>query len=687
MNIRRTLALLAVAFVLFASASGAWTPSVRAAAASSFTVAAPPAWVVPVEPPADDGAADDARDGVLDLLEDSQMRVTATSVHRYSRHVAKALTAAGLEQISQVQFDFDPSQEALVIHYIRVRRGAETIDALRPADVSVIQPERELDDQIYSGELSALAFLRDVRPGDVVDYAYSLVSDEGYGDRFADELALGESYPVRKVRWRVLWPFGRPLWFRGQNTDVTPTSREIGPETEYAWEVDHAPAVDVEDDAPLWFDPTPVVQVSEFETWGDVVRWALPYYAAPAKLAPELERQVAEWRAKYERPEERLLAAARFVQDEVRYTGIELGPGSYQPADPSTVFLRRYGDCKDKSALLVAMLRAMGIDAAAALVNLDRGREVRNWQPSPLAFDHCIARATVGGRTYWIDSTILLQRGDLARHRDPAYDSALVIADGVADLQQIGAPAEGGTAVAVREVYTLDGDGARLEVTTTYTGNEADDARYTIARMSLADVTKEGLDAYGGEFPDVEADGAPAISDDEGEDTIRVVERYRIPSFWDDGARTLTAGRVDDELSSARAGRRTGPLAIDYPVDVTQTIEIHAPDEVAVREDADTVEDDASRFSYRFAGDDRTVRLEFHYQTLADNVPAARVAQHREAVKRIRKHLDYTIRRDEIGGRGAVRAALYGGPLVGFGALAAAAMLVVRRRRTRVREA
>lgn len=680
-GIRRSFVLVVLA-VLFGG--GVWTAPAREPADRRFQVGPVPSWVVPASVP--DGGPDSAgaRDGILDLLSDSQIRVTATSVERYYRHVSKALSAAGLEDVSQVQFDFDPSEERLRIHYVHIVRNGETIDALRPDDVSVFQPERELDDQLLNGQLTALAFLRDVRPGDVVDYAYSLESDEGYGGNFADEFELGESYPVRKIRWRMLWPASRPVWFRSLHTDATAVSRTLGEMTEYTWEVDDASAVDVDDDAPLWFDPTPIVQVSEFKTWRDVVKWALPYYAVPEKLSPGLTRQIEAWRAASDRPEDRLLAAARFVQDEVRYTGLELGPSSYVPADPSTVFERRYGDCKDKSLLLVTILRALGIDASPALVNLDRGRDLPNWQPSPMSFDHCVARASIDGKTYWIDSTIMLQRGDLARRRDPAYESALVVDDRTTDLATIDKTADGASTTSLREVYTLDGNGAKLEVTTVYTGADADDARLSLARLSRDELVRDGLNYYAGDFADIEADGVPTVDDDEGSDTLTLVERYTIPSFWEDGARTFVAARVDDALPSSRSTRRTGPLAIEYPADVTQTIVLHASAAVSVHEDSGAVEDDAMRFTYRYAGNDRDVTLEFHYQALRDDVPAARAAAHRQAVKKARRLLAYTIRKDEIGAaRVATLAALVGAPLLGLGMLVAA-FVIVRRRRLRM---
>ncbi len=674
-----------LAFSAVVATSAFWRPVSGGSRRADFVVAPVPTWVSPVEVPTLPDGETNARDGVLDLLADTQVRVTARAVERYYHRVAMALTAAGLEQVSQVQFDFDPSEEALHIHYVHIRRGGEVLDALRPGDVSVIQPERELDDRIFNGELSAITFLRDVRPGDVVDVAYSLVSSEGFGGRFADEYPLGDAFPIRKVHWRLLWPLNRPVWLRALQTDVQPTREAKSDATEYTWERDDAPAVDVEDDAPLWYDPTPTIQVSEFETWADVVRWALPYYTPPAKLSSSLQRRIERWSADSEKPEDRLLAAARFVQDEIRYTGIELGPSSFQPADPSTVFERRFGDCKDKSLLLVTILRAMGIDASPALVNLDRGRAVADWQPSPLAFDHCIARATVEGKTYWIDATILLQRGDLSQRRNPPYESALVVDGHSSELSSIAGEGGGATATTVHEVYTLDGEGAQLESTTTYTGTDADDARYSLARSSLADVTRDSLDAYGADFSDVEADGQPVVEDDEAADRLRITEKFRIATFWEDGSRTLTASSVEDRLASTRSTRRTGPLAIEFPVDVTQIVEVNAASPISVREESDAVEDDAMRYEYRFAAaGERTMRLEFRYRTLRDSVPATRAGVHRDALKKVRKHTAYTIRRDDLGSRRAFHAAIVGGPLVGIGVLGAAVVLFLRRRRASV---
>ncbi|HQR38599.1 MAG TPA: DUF3857 domain-containing transglutaminase family protein [Blastocatellia bacterium] len=623
------------------------TASLATRAGQNFSVSGRPDWVVDVGVPAADEGRD-ARDGILDLLDDTQIRVTDAEVQEYHRDVTKVLTAAGLEQASQIELDFDPSDERLVIHAINVVRGDQTINALRPSDIRVIQPERDLDSQIVTGEMSAVALLNDVRVGDVIDYSYSLNSTSKlFGGKFAYEFYLGALYPVRRVSNRLLWPAGRPVWFKNLNTDVAPVQRELAGATEYTWAREKAPAVKVDSDAPSWFDPTPTVQASEWATWSDVVKWAEPFYKSEKPLPPELERQIAEWKA-LPTPQDQLVAASRFVQDQIRYTGIELGPGSFVPSDPSVVYQRRFGDCKDKSVLLATILGQLGVEAYPALVNTTSGQVLPDWQPSPLSFDHCIVRATVGPETYWIDATASLSRGDLSQHRNPDFGYALVVRDGTAGLEQIAEADTDTPTVAVREQFTIDGDDARLEVVTTYRGDDADDVRYSFAGSSIDEIGESVLDYYEQEFATIELEQPPVISDDEAANVIVMTENYRITGFWEDGARTFSADRVDSYLSPTRSARRTGPLAISYPVDVSQTIDIRTGRQLGIKAESGTLGDDTVRFTYNFGPTATGATLDYHFKTLRDHVPQAKVAQHRETIRKIRKMVAYTIKRDGV---------------------------------------
>ena len=73
-----------------------------------------------------------------------------------------------------------------------------------------------------------------------------------------------------------------------------------------------------------------------------------------------------------------------------RYVGLEFGIHGYKPYKVTQVLARRFGDCKDKASLMVALLREVGIDAELVLVRTRRGGRI-DAEPASLAvFDHAI---------------------------------------------------------------------------------------------------------------------------------------------------------------------------------------------------------------------------------------------------------------------------------------------------------
>jgi hypothetical protein len=91
----------------------------------------------------------------------------------------------------------------------------------------------------------------------------------------------------------------------------------------------------------------------------------------------------------------------------VRYIYVGLNGGNLTPASADETWRRRYGDCKGKTTLLLALLHELGIDAEAVLVNssgADDGLDQR--LPIPQFFDHVLVRARIDGATYWLDGTL-----------------------------------------------------------------------------------------------------------------------------------------------------------------------------------------------------------------------------------------------------------------------------------------
>jgi hypothetical protein len=625
-----------------------------AQAKPSFTVKPPPAWVRTTTIESDRHSAFATATGSTSLvLDDNEIHVGNKSVERFYHYAQRIETTAGLDDVSQLKFYFEPSYQQLTIHFIRIHRGASVIDALRPAEVKTIQEEEQLDQQLYNGTFASVVFMNDLRVGDVVDYAYTVSGENPvFAGHFADRIYLADDHAAETLILRLLWPTDRTLNIRNHNIDLKPTIQAIAGETEYVWERKDVPAAQSEDFTPGWVQPYPTIELSEFNSWDDVVRWALPLYKIAGPAPPELQAKIEGWKTGLKTPEERLIAALRFVQDEIRYLGIELGTYSHQPNPPAKVFTRRFGDCKDKSLLLTMILNSMGIEAAPALANTRTGKTLDERQPTPFAFNHVIVQAKLAGKTYWLDSTISSQRGALSSYYDPPYARALVLRDGSNALEKIPATASDAGSTTVNQVYKIRDYGTPVSfvVTTTYRGADADAMRYRLSSESLDEMGKSNLNYYASQAPSIQLDGAHLVSDDQQANLITVTEKYLINNLWNEQKHYFYADQIYQALAKPNVAKRSTPFEIAHPTSLEQTIEIDLPEYAELAQDSGDIGDEALRLSYNQSTDGQQIHLEYSLKTLDDHVAAGAIAKHMETIERMRELLGIELPRGHSSG-------------------------------------
>ena len=453
-----------------------------------------------------------------------------TFVH-YSRQI---MSVAGVQNGSTLKIDFNPSYATLTLHWVRIWRGADHLERLEPDKVRVVRQERGLDDQLLDGEQTALLVLDDVRVGDIVDYAYSI---KGANPVFDGKFSSAVPLQLGEARWngssyRVLWPAQRRIYSKNHNCSLLPVSTTKSNSVECVWDLRQVPGFRTEDALPVWCDPEPWVQLSEFRTWAEVNQWALKLFQNNSPLSPELLQKIAGWKRLPDR-EQQVLAALRFVQDEVRYFGIEIGVSTEKPADPSSVFSKRYGDCKDKSLLFVTLVRGLGIEAYPVLVNTDLRRTIEDWQPTAGAFDHCISVVQLDGKTYWLDPTAGYQRGPLAMHYLPNYARGLVITPKTSALSII--PQTAGIPLTTTTEYFSMGDKdspAGLKVVTVAEGRDADIMREIFATTKRTDIEKTYTHVYTDLYPGIRMASRLETVDNEQQNRFQTTEYYTIDNMW-----------------------------------------------------------------------------------------------------------------------------------------------------------
>lgn len=636
------LSILIAALGPFALAKPATRPAVRADDAGQFDVRPAPAWADVLHPDLD-APPRIVRSGIDGLLEDHQVRVVGANVDEYFRDVRKVLTSAGVQNASEISIDFDPSFERLVIHDVVLMRDGKRIDELTREEVRIIEKETDSDDRIYDGQLTALLFLKDVRAGDVIDYSWSLEgSNPLLGGRYAGEFDFSATVPTRLIRHRLIWPALRPL-----HTSKPATVEHRSGTDVYVWQRRDVAATDSEDSTPDWYDAFETLQVSEYGSWSEVAKWAdalfrvdEPSHAAIVSLANEIE-------AAHPDRDGRIVAAIRFVQDDIRYLGIEMGRGSHEPRQPSVVLAQRYGDCKDKALLLAALLRQLGVQSWPALVNTKMRQRLDEYLPSPFLFDHVITEVADGGKIYWIDGTLSDQGGTLSTIDTPSDERAFIVRPDSTGLTPIVIRTHG--TIAVEEVIspaTTSASGANpthvLAVTSTYSGRDADELRSKLAAESLADVAKDHLNRYAADHPRIEALGAPSIDDDRLRNVIVLRERYTIRDLWKTGSWTYYPRAVEKHLDRPTTLVRSNPLAIEYPLDVTERLIIRGGASPKIQEHDIVVSSPALHYEQHVTrGHDLIVTTTL--RSTKDALTVAKVPDHLAALNEMRDRLDITL--------------------------------------------
>lgn len=409
---------LLVGLLLFAS---------PALADDKLSIAPPPAWV---KPRAEIQPSPLPIDGppIRVLRLDRQLSLDSDGEAYYQEQISQVRTAVGLQMIGTTSISWDPSRERLTVHKLRIIRDGTPIDILARQPFTVVRREENLT-EVVEGRLTASLQPEDLRLGDIVELAYTIAhKDPVFRGRNDASVNLEAYIQPKLMTLRAVWPANRRISWRASPALEKPRLATRGGQTEMVLELTEPEPLKAPSDAPARYRPRREIEFSEFRSWSEVSALTAPDYEAASiieagsPLAAELDKIRAA------SPDKKVQAAAalKLVQDQVRYLALVLTDGGFTPITAERTWERRFGDCKAKSALLIALLRGLGISAEAALVNSFGAPTLDTKLPRVRAFNHVIVRAQIDSKTYWLDGTAA-NAGSLESLSVPAFDWALPV--------------------------------------------------------------------------------------------------------------------------------------------------------------------------------------------------------------------------------------------------------------------
>ncbi|MCJ2182305.1 DUF3857 domain-containing protein [Novosphingobium sp. 1949] len=388
------------------SLAGAALLAVGPAQAGEDVLYAPPArWVEPYK----DKDIDTAGKTPLALY-DVQQRIESGVLSIYVDRAIKLDAPQALTQAGTSSAAWQPDKGDLIVHRVQILRGGQVIDVLAGgAKYTVLRRETQLEQRTLDGALTATLAVPGLQMGDVLRIAYTQTIHDPTlkGEVQLTNPLIAAPTEAGFAREIISWPKAEHVvWKTGPGT-VAVKESEIAGDHRLTIALPLAKPEDMPEDAPVRYRRPSAIQAGTFRGWAEVSQIFAPLYDPKGTIAEgsALAGEVARIAGQSADPLTRAALATQLVQDQISYQMNGMATGNYVPQTPEQTWQLRYGDCKAKTYLLLALLDALQIAAEPVLVNSSASDAVPDLLPMPNAFDHVLVRATIAGGEYWLDGT------------------------------------------------------------------------------------------------------------------------------------------------------------------------------------------------------------------------------------------------------------------------------------------
>jgi cellulose synthase operon protein C len=368
----------------------------------------------------------------------TDVRVDRVSEKYLSRtHVQRILAIATLADAQRFGLEtirYSPESEQLKIVHARVlKQSGRTVEGEDIGDSPVADAESAM---YYDVRARNIRFPR-LEVGDVLELEYRVIpfeSENPYGKYFAEIVSFGSDLDKDLQKYVVIAPAEIKIF--SEQKDLPSVQQELsGPLRIYQWKATDLRGVVRESRGPSWTEIAPYVHVSTMQSWQDLGRWYAHLIAPQFLLDKTLEHIAEQIRSRNQTDLQRIQAAHEFVIKNTHYVALEFGIYSYKPYPVTQTFERKFGDCKDKASLTIALLRAMGIEAEIALVRTQRLGKIKSEPASVAIFDHAIAY--VPKYDLWLDGTAEFSGLRELPIEDQGAIALTVARDGASTLREI----------------------------------------------------------------------------------------------------------------------------------------------------------------------------------------------------------------------------------------------------------
>lgn len=339
-------------------------------------------------------------------FEESGKQNTITDIY------IKILDEKGREENSTILYSYDKNygkSELKKLEVISINGNIREID-ISANKSEQISTEGSASNIYDSSEILVSIVVPGLNIGDTIHYISEDRIDKPRIENQFSYFILGEMVqPIMNYEIEITGPASKPIKKNEILSKIegkySYSEKKEGDKIVYTLKLKDVPQIVREINMPSILNIAMRWIVSTVDSWEEISKWYYELCEPKIVINDKIRKKAEELTNGKNSEKEKIMEIFYFVSRKIRYTGLtneENRPG-LEPHSADYTFDTMTGVCRDKAALITAMLRSIGFDANMVLMNASRKMD----QEVPITyFNHAIAGVKLkNGETMLLDPT------------------------------------------------------------------------------------------------------------------------------------------------------------------------------------------------------------------------------------------------------------------------------------------
>jgi len=289
-----------------------------------------------------------------------------TRMEEYLRAL-EVFTLAGREKFSDFRIPYDKNEEKVDVLLARTYKGDGTAIDVEEKAINDLTPPELAEADLYANILHRVLSFSAVDPGSVLVVEYKKEKEKVGNVEGVVLFQFDE--PMVKKELKVIIPRDKILRYKILGLPAGFQEETAAGQKTYSLVAGDSAQIKPEEYMPPLAEIASRVVFSTFPDWKEAARAFSDSFFRAVSPSSEIKTFTESLIKDASGKDEKVKKIFFFVARDVRSVRFSFGEGGFQVHAAETVLKNRYGDWKDKSALLVAMLKAVGIEAYPVLVH------------------------------------------------------------------------------------------------------------------------------------------------------------------------------------------------------------------------------------------------------------------------------------------------------------------------------